>query len=339
MRHKFLIVIAALFLIGCNSSVNAGTTQLVLQDSVVKQYTEWLSEVDKELADNFIVMEPYILAHQTGQSEFLRWMLDNNGSIPLTVPSKNALDAGEWIVKSYMRSNNRIITLSDGSKTTRKEISDSMNDVLFSLDRIVKLVEKPVKTTLPIIVICDSTSEDCTQFAQPLGNVSCTPYIQATGRGDDDSDCFDELDEGVVGGSGPDDELTYWFSEGNPSSSCISIDWAGNGLSDPAAGNRLFNVRIEKSSNSTLDTTWNMMEALSIIQTVTKTDHPPTKDIWITSSDLIVASITDYDDLQGEICATKVGGGPNVVLRVTGMEFEIPDPPSGVRRRITTTES
>lgn len=337
MLRKFGLLTLIFILAACSSS---NEVTFVITPSFETQITEWMLEIEEQISDPVMLekhySEPEVLEQALGEVELYHWLIDNSGNSTGEFPSQRAIDAGIKVTQSYGYVPNIAYELPDGTMTTRKAMENVLLDFFSQMGIEVEMPDIEIAPATLSFKGCDPKVSECTQYGQPQINFSTISFTELAGDGD--GDWFEELDEGINGGS-TDNASTAWESPSNPSGECISIDFTGAGLSTPGGGFKTLNMRAAKDNNADIDSTLTFYEASTIIQgPVAKADFPSDPaNSWQTTSDLIVASITDYDDLQARFCTTKAGGGGGINVAITGIEFEIPDV-AGARKHIIVTE-
>ena len=170
-----------------------------------------------------------------------------------------------------------------------------------------------------------------TQFAIPTSDIAQDGW--AEGVGDLDADAFDELDEGIDGGT-PDDDTTYWQSPNNPATGeaircAVGLAISGAALEDPGVNTgHVLKARCRKSAagGRTLTVVVRLFEGVAQRASTVLIDI---SNAWTTISVTLTAAeadaIGDYTNLRIEVDPSTSGGGGARRLRCTAMEFEVPD--------------
>lgn len=334
MKRKLLGLLAVvLVIVACGKDSESTSVEYTLSLTARNQLDEWVGQFEVY----FVESAEKVIEQDVGEYELYVWILEHDSRafvIPDDLPSQVAIDAGLTVLASYEGKQDTVYLLEDGSITTRQLVVDSL---VVSLSTFGITFVTPI--LVPAVAIeladgCDPAMGICTQYANPQANYSTTNYTE--GAGDTDADWFDELDEGINGGS-PDGLTTYWTSGSNPSSECITVDFAGVGLVTPGGGNKFQQVYHQKDNNKQIDVSIRLREGGTSIQGPNTYSDSPNRDSWSTRNDLIVTGVGDWDNLQTEVCVSVVGGGPGTEYHVSTFELEIPDA-AGARRYSTVTQ-
>lgn len=170
-----------------------------------------------------------------------------------------------------------------------------------------------------------------TQFAIPTSDIAQDAWIE--GVGDGDGDAFDELDEGIDGGT-PDDDTTYWQSPSNPSTGdaircAVALKISGAALEDPGVNiGHILKARCRKDAagGRTMDVVVRLFEGVTQRASASLANIT---DAWTTISVTLTAAeadaITDYTNLRIEVDPNSSPPGAARRLFCTAMEFEFPD--------------